>query len=84
MALAVGLVLGVRVYLGVTMYKPVLDASKDIPEVDSYAQKVTDEIINRDVKIIGLGEATHGNSEFQRLKLDVFKTLMRDNGVSTL
>ena len=84
MALAVGLVLGVRVYLGVGMYKPVWDASKEIPEVDGYAQKVTDEIINRDVKIIGLGEATHGNREFQRLKLDVFKTLMRDNGVSTL
>lgn len=31
------------------------------------------------VKIIGLGEATHGNSELQTLKLDVFKALVENN-----
>lgn len=66
------------------MYKPVLDASKPIDEVGSYAMTATDELVNRDVKIIGLGEATHGNKEFQELKLDVLKTLVRDNGVSAV
>lgn len=66
------------------MYKPVIDASKEIDEVDDYALSVTDELVDRDVKIIGLGEATHGNKEFQELKLDVLKTLVRDNGVSAI
>lgn len=34
-----------------------------------------------DVQIIGLGEATHGNSEFQILKKDVFKALMERENV---
>lgn len=32
------------------------------------------------VKIIGLGEATHGNVEFQQLKKDVFKAVLENNG----
>ena len=32
------------------------------------------------VKIIGLGEATHGNVEFQQLKKDVFKAVIENNG----
>ena len=64
MELAVGLLLGVRVYLGVGMFKPVWDASKEIPEVDGYAQKVTDEIINRDVKIIGLAKPPTATANF--------------------
>ena len=31
------------------------------------------------VKIIGLGEATHGNVEFQQLKKDVFKAVLENN-----
>lgn len=34
-----------------------------------------------DVKIIGLGEATHGNIEFQQLKKDVFEVLVRNENV---
>lgn len=75
---------GLFAFLMFRMYKPVLDASKSIDAVGSYAMSVTDELLNRDVKIIGLGEATHGNKEFQELKLDVLKTLVRDNGVSAL
>ena len=56
----------------------------EIEEVDDYALSVTDELVGRDVKVIGLGEATHGNKEFQELKLDVLKTLVRDNGVSAI
>lgn len=82
--LVIGLCIGLFGMLMVQMYKPVLDASKPIDEVGSYAMTVTDELINKDVKIIGLGEATHGNKEFQELKLDVLKTLVRDNGVSAV
>ena len=32
-------------------------------------------------KDCGIGEATHGNKEFQQLKLDVFKIMVEDYGV---
>lgn len=83
-SLVVGLCIGLFGLQMFQMYKTVLDASKPIDEVGSYAMTATDELVNRDVKIIGLGEATHGNKEFQKLKLDVLKTLVRDNGVSAV
>lgn len=82
--IAIVLIVGIFAVVMFQMYKPVLDASKEIEEVDDYALSVTDELVDRDVKIIGLGEATHGNKEFQELKLDVLKTLVRDNGVSAI
>lgn len=84
MSLVIGLCFGLSAFLMFQMYKPVMDASKPIEGIGEYAHAVTDELVNRDVKIIGLGEATHGNKEFQELKLDVLKTLVRDNGVSAL
>ena len=82
--IAVLLVVGMIAVVMFQMYKPVLDASKEIDEVDDYALSVTDKLVDRDVKVIGFGEATHGNKEFQELKLDVLKTLVRDNGVSAI
>ena len=38
-------------------------------------------IVPESAKIIALGEATHGNAEFQQLKLEVFKQLVKKNGV---
>lgn len=32
------------------------------------------------IKIVGLGEATHGNAEFQILKKEVFEALVKNNG----
>lgn len=81
-ALAFGV--GLFAFAMFQMYKPVLDASKPIPEVDGCAMRISDELLPREVKLIGLGEATHGNKEFQELKLDVLKTLIRDNGVSAV
>ena len=82
--IAILFVAGIFAVLMFQMYKPVLDASKKMDEVDAYALSVTDKLVDRDVKVIGLGEATHGNKEFQELKLDVLKTLVRDNGVSAI
>ena len=77
-------VFGIFAVLMFQMYKPVLDASKEINEVNDYALSITDTLVGRDVKVIGLGEATHGNKEFQELKLEVLKTLIRDNGVAAI
>ncbi|OON95019.1 MAG: erythromycin esterase [Candidatus Epulonipiscium fishelsonii] len=45
-------------------------------EFAEYAQTIQDITIPADAKIIALGEATHGNIEFQELKLDVFKQMV--------
>jgi erythromycin esterase len=38
-------------------------------------------VIPGDARIIALGEATHGNAEFQQLKLDVFRVMVEKYGV---
>ena len=47
----------------------------------TYAKPVKDIEIPESAEIIALGEATHGNTEFQRLKLDVFQVMVEKYGV---
>lgn len=55
--------------------------SANSEELMTYAKSVDEITIPENVKVIALGEATHGNKEFQRLKLDVFKNLVENYGV---
>jgi len=50
-------------------------------EFAKYAKPVSDLTVRNGVRIVALGEATHGNAEFQQLKLDVFKILVEKYGV---
>lgn len=50
-------------------------------EFSRYAQSVQDITIPENARIIALGEATHGNIEFQQLKLDVFKQMVENYDV---
>lgn len=56
-------------------------ASADAGEFANYAAQTSDIAVPEGTRIVALGEATHGNVEFQQLKLDVFKTLVERNGV---
>ena len=47
----------------------------------AYAEPVENITVPQSAKIIALGEATHGNAEFQQLKLKVFKQMVENNGV---
>lgn len=60
---------------------PEFKAKKEISDLEQYAQKIEDIKIDDQVEIIGLGEATHGNKEFQELKLDILKKLVKDANV---
>lgn len=51
-------------------------AAKRIEEVEDYAQTVEQLTIPDSAQIIALGEAAHGNKEFQELKLSVLKELV--------
>ena len=53
----------------------------DTKEFAMYAGDVSGITIPDSVRIIALGEATHGNVEFQQLKLDVFKLVVEKHGV---
>ena len=55
-----------------------------ISDFSSYAIKVDEITIPENVRIVGLGEATHGNVEFQELKLDVFSRLVETANVRGL
>ena len=58
--------------------------SKKIAEVkdfDSSAQSIENIELLEDVRIVALGEATHGNVEFQELKLEVFRQLVETTKV---
>jgi len=52
-----------------------------VENADQYISTVEQMDIPDDVEVIGLGEATHGNIEFQELKKQVFETLMKKENV---
>ena len=39
--------------------------------------------VPENVKVVGLGEASHGAKEYQQMKLEVFKALVENNGCRT-
>ena len=54
---------------------PELRAKVKIDGIEDAACSIEELTIQESVKVIGLGEASHGNAEFQKLKLDVLKVL---------
>ena len=51
-------------------------ACADTEEFAKYAASVDDITIPEHTQIVALGEATHGNAEFQQLRLDVFQVMV--------
>ena len=58
--------------------------SADAGELKKYAGDVSELRIPESTRIVALGEATHGNREFQALKLEVFQVLVENCGVRAL
>ena len=53
----------------------------DPEEFSKYAVSVSELAVPDEVQIVALGEATHGNKEFQQLRLEVFQVLAEKCGV---
>ena len=50
----------------------------------SYTQDSVEMIpISSDVRVVGLGEASHGAAQYQQMKAEVFKSLVKNNGCRT-
>ena len=65
--LFLALVLGLAAIDIYMIKKPEQDAKKKIDGMEASVCPVEDLIISEKAKVIGLGEATHGNTEFQDL-----------------
>ena len=53
----------------------------DTEEFSKHATSVSELTVPDEAQIVALGEATHGNKEFQQLRLDVFQVLAEKYGV---
>ena len=80
--LFLALILGLTALDIYMIKKPELDAKKKIDGMEESARQVEDLTIDEKANVIGLGEAAHGNAEFQALKLDVLKVLVDKYDVS--
>lgn len=80
--LAIVLIIACIAVIGLN-YKTVLAGHK-IKDIVDNAKSVEDIDIPDNVKIVGVGEATHGSVEFQKLKLEMFKMLVEKKGFTAL
>ena len=62
----------------------ILNKPRKIATFSENVTAVTELTVPEDARVIALGEATHGNSEFQQLKLTVFKRLVETTNVRAL
>ena len=53
----------------------------DVREFEKYAVPVSDLTVPESARVVALGEVTHGNREFQELRLEVFQVLVEQYGV---
>ncbi len=81
MVLFLVLILGLAVLDVYLIKKPEIQAKRRIDGIEEIARGIGELTVPENAKVIGLGEATHGNAEFQELKLEVLKVLVEQYGV---
>ncbi len=69
------LFIGSLVALGTTQ---AFSPEKDIDEIKDVAESFSEFTIPKNVKVVGIGEATHGNREFQKIKRDVIEKVVKE------
>ena len=82
---AVLIIIAVMVTLVVVLdalwiYVPQWKASSKIEAVADYAKPVSEINVRDEARIIAIGEASHGNADFQTLKLEVLKQMVEKKG----
>ena len=63
------------------VFGPPILASRKIEDIDQYAKKVNEISLKEEIKVVALGEASHGNVEFQELRLSLLQDLVEKEGV---
>lgn len=73
-----------RKRIAIYLNYPVVLSRHRIEEIDVYGVSVSEITIPENAVVVGLGEASHGNVEFQELKLILFQKLVkRANGITS-
>lgn len=75
------ILIGIGDFLWINL--PKLSARKNISDIEDYGKAVSQINLDDKIEVVGLGEATHGNSDFQDLKLEVLKTLVERNNLKS-
>lgn len=75
------ILIGIGDFLWINL--PKLSARKNISDIEDYGKAVSQINLDDNIQVVGLGEATHGNSDFQDLKLEVLKTLVEKNNLKS-
>lgn len=75
------ILIGIGDFLWINL--PKISARKNISDIEVYGKDLSQINLDDHVKVVGLGEATHGNSDFQDLKLEVLKTLVEKNNLKS-
>ena len=83
-AISLSLVLISTLAYAVIIYEPEIRSKKKIDGLEAKAVPVNDIYIPDDAVVIGLGEATHGNVEFQELKLHVLQETVERYNVGSI
>lgn len=83
-AISLSLVLISSLTYAVVIYAPEIQSRKKIDGLEAKAVPVNDIYIPDDAVVIGLGEATHGNVEFQELKLQVLQETVEHYDVGSI
>lgn len=73
------ILIGIGDFLWINL--PKLSARKNISDIEDYGKDLSQINLDDDIQVVGLGEATHGNSDFQDLRLEVLKTLVEKNNL---
>lgn len=75
------ILIGIGDFLWINL--PKINARKNISDIEDYGKDLSQIKLDDHIKVVGLGEATHGNSDFQDLKLGVLKTLVEKNNLKS-
>ena len=79
---ALSLIILISVGDAAWIFIPQIQAQKDIDKLNDIAHSITDISVPADATVIAVGEASHGNKEFQELKLSVLQQLVEKQAVS--
>ena len=71
------ILIGIGDFLWINL--PKINARKNISDIEDYGKDLSQINLDDNIEVVGLGEATHGNSDFQDLRLEVLKTLVEKN-----
>jgi len=68
------------IYIGILLLlanKIIGSSARKISDIEKYGQSVEELEIPDDIKVVGIGEATHGSCEFQTIKLTMLQNMIK-------